>query len=451
MSQSHEIEFQLIGSVLKDGKIISRVRDIVNADNFHSTVCQDIFGSMLRVHDAGLTIDQVTVGDQLQRDGKLDTIVFDAFAGRPALSTIRALGNPKNAESYAVNVQDYWGKRESNELASKVAYWSQNGRRFEDIAKDARSMFDAIEIKIGTGEAGTVSAKEAASRAWDEAQKASQGLLTFTRTGLIDLDAWFRMRPTNLTIIAGRPGTGKTALLVTLALNMGRDKKKEGKGRILFISMEMSVEEVTARFLSQISGVPATNILDGKMTREDWDKFNDAVAEFETLPIDINDISAMSIMQIRSKARRSLRSGKDDVLIVDYLQLATRGEKKSSRVDEVGAVARGLKVLASETGYNVIAGAQLSREIEKRADKRPILSDLRESGNLEQDANNIIFLHVEESTELKPIDPTMRKLIVGKHRNGPTSLEKGDIITRWQAEIMRFENAAYRVERFGNE
>lgn len=446
MSQSHEIEFQLVGSVLKDGKIISRVRDIVNPENFHSTICQDIYSAMLRVHDAGLTVDQVTVGDQLQRDCKLDSIVYDAFAGRPALATIRALGNPKNAESYAMNVQDYWGKRESNELASKVAYWSQNGRRFEDIAKDARSMFDAIELKIGTGEAGTVSSKEAASRAWDEAQKASQGLLTFTRTGLVDLDAWFRMRPTNLTIVAGRPGTGKTAFMVTLALNMGRDKKKDGKGRILFISMEMSVEEVTARFLSQISGVPTTNILDGKMTKEDWDKFNDAVAEFETLPIDINDISAMSISQIRSKARKSLRNGRDDVLIVDYLQLATSGEKKTSRVDEVGAVARGLKVLASEAGYNIIAGAQLSRAIEQRAEKRPVLSDLRESGNIEQDANNIIFLHVEDS----PVDPTLRSIIVGKHRNGATSQDKGDVILRWRAEIMRFDNAAVRMENFGN-
>lgn len=446
MSQSHEIEFQLVGSVLKDGKIIPRVRDIVNPENFHSTICQDIFSAMLRVHDAGLTVDQVTVGDQLQRDCKLDSIVYDAFAGRPALATIRALGNPKNAESYAMNVQDYWGKRESNELASKVAYWSQNGRRFEDIAKDARSMFDAIELKIGTGEAGTVSSKEAASRAWDEAQKASQGLLTFTRTGLVDLDAWFRMRPTNLTIVAGRPGTGKTAFMVTLALNMGRDKKKEGKGRILFISMEMSVEEVTARFLSQISSVPTTNILDGKMTKEDWDKFNDAVAEFETLPIDINDISAMSISQIRSKARKSLRNGRDDVLIVDYLQLATSGEKKTSRVDEVGAVARGLKVLASDTGYNIIAGAQLSRAIEQRAEKRPVLSDLRESGNIEQDANNIIFLHVEDS----PVDSTLRSIIVGKHRNGATSQDKGDVILRWRAEIMRFDNAAVRMENFGN-
>lgn len=441
-----EIEFQLVGSILKDGKIISHIKDIVLPENFHSTICQDIYSAMLKTHEAGLTIDAVTVGDQLHRDGKLDSILHDVFSGRPAISHIRDLGNPRNAESYAANVQDYWGKREINQMASKFAYWAQNGRRANDIFFDARSMFDAVESKIGTGEAGTVSAKEAASRAWDEAQKASQGLLTFTPTGLKDLDDWFRMRPTNLTIVAGRPGVGKTAFLVTVALNMGRNKKRDGKGRILFISMEMSVEEVTARFLSQISGVAATRILDGKMTADEWDKFNEAVAEFETLPIDINDISALSINQIKTKARRSLRNGKEDVLIVDYLQLATSGDKKVNRVDEVGAVARGLKVLASETGYNVIAGAQLSRAIETRADKRPMLSDLRESGNIEQDANNIIFLHVEENAD----DPTLRKLIVGKHRNGATSADKGDILTRWRPEIMRFENASYRIERFGN-
>lgn len=441
-----EIEFQLVGSILKDGRIITRIKDIVNPDNFYSTICQDIYNAMLKTHEAGLTIDAVTVGDQLHRDGKLNSIIHDVFNGRPALSNIRSLGNPKNAESYASNVQDYWGKREINQMASKIAYWAQNGRRSVDIFFDARNMFDGVEAKIGTGEAGTVSAKEAASRAWDEAQKASQGLLTFTPTGLKDLDDWFRMRPSNLTIVAGRPGTGKTAFLVTCSLNMGRNKKREGKGRILFISMEMSVEEVTARFLSQISGVAATRILDGKMTAEEWDRFNDAVAEFETLPIDINDISALSINQIKTKARKSLRSGKDDVLIVDYLQLATSGEKKGNRVDEVGAVARGLKVLASETGYNVIAGAQLSRAIEARNDKRPMLSDLRESGNIEQDANNIIFLHVEDNAD----DPTLRKLIVGKHRNGATSADKGDILTRWRPEIMRFENSLVRIENFGN-
>lgn len=443
---SYEVEFQLVGSVLRDGRIFPRIKDIVTAENFHNTICQDVYSAMLRVHDAGLTIDTVTTGDQLHRDGKLDSILYDVFSGRPAISKIRELGNPKNAESYAQNVQDYWGKREANEIASKVAYWSQNGRRFPDIVSDARSMFDKIEIQIGTGEAGTVSSKEAASRLWDEAQKASQGLITFLLSGLRDLDEWFRMRPTNFTIVAGRPGTGKTALLVSMCLNMARDKAQSGKGRILFISMEMSVEEVTARFISQISKVPTTRILDGKMTADEWNRFNDAVAEFERLPIDINDISAMSIAQIRSKARRSLRNGKDDVLIVDYLQLATSGEKKSNRVDEVGAVARGLKILASETGYNVIAGAQLSRAIETRAEKRPQMSDLRESGNIEQDANNVIFLYVEES----PDDPTLRKLIVGKHRNGPTSADKGDIITKWQADIMRFENASVRIENFGN-
>lgn len=444
--QSHEIEYQLIGSILKDGKIYSRVKDIVSADNFHSTICQDIYSAMCRVDTAGLTIDAVTVGDQLQRDCKLNTILHETFSGRGALSSIRGLGNPKNAESYAHNVQDYWGKRESNELASKIAYWSQNGRRFVDIAADARKMFDAIELRIGTGEYGTMSAREAASVTYDQTVKASQGLITFLQTGLIDLDAWFRMRPSDLTIIAGRPGTGKTALMVTIALNVARGKvRKQQIGRVLFISMEMSVEQVTARFLSQISGIPATRILDGKLTQEEWSKFNDAVEEFEKLPIDINDIPALSVSQIRAKARKSLRNGQNDLLIVDYLQLATSGEKKNNRVEEVGAITRGLKVLAGETGMNVIAGAQLSRAIEQRAEKRPILADLRESGNIEQDANNVLFIHKDESEE-----KTIRRLIVGKHRNGPTSQDVGDVLVAWIPETMRFENSSYRIETFGN-
>jgi len=445
MNQSHDIEFQLIGSVLKDGKTIVRVKDIVTPENFHNTICQDIYSAMLRTHETGLVVDTVTVGDQLQRDGKLNSILRDVFSGRPALSKIRELGNPRNVESYANNVQDYWGKREINELSEQLDYWSKNGRRSVDIFSDARKRFDEIESKLSAGEVGTVTSKEAASRAWDETTKASQGLLTFVPTGLIDLDAWFRMRPTNLTIVAGRPGTGKTAFLVTVALNVARRKKRDEKGKALFISMEMSTEEVTARFLSQISGVPATRIMDGQMTEEEWGKFNGAVEEFEKLPIDINDIPALSINQIRSKSRRSLKNGQDDLLIVDYLQLATSGEKKTNRVEEVGAIARGLKVLASETGTPVLAAAQLSRAVEQRAEKRPILSDLRESGNIEQDANNILFMHRDETD-----DASLRKLIVAKHRNGPTSADKGDIDLMWKAEIMRFENASYRIENFGN-
>lgn len=453
-SSSHELEFQLTGSILKDGTVIRLVKDIINPDNFHNTICQDIYNAMLRVSNAGLTIDVITVGDQLQRDGKLDTILSDVHKGRAALSHIRGIGNPRNVVSYAQNVQDYWGKREINELAAKLAYWAQNGRRSPDIFADARATFDAIEAKMGTADVGTVDAKQAASLAYDEAARASTGGLRFTPLGIKALDRFFKVRAKSLTVIAARPGQGKTGFLETVALNVAMDKKKAGKGRVLLISMEMSVEEVTNRILSKICHVPSNRIADGEMTPAEWERFNDAIAEFESLPLYINDIAGLSVQKIRTKARKILNSGEDDLLIVDYLQLATSEHNNKNRVEEVGAIARGLKVYASETGTPVIAAAQLSRAVEQRADKRPQLSDLRESGSIEQDANNILFIHSEDGD-----DKNVKRIIAAKQRSGATSYspkpEKpdeiyGDVYTHWKAEFTQFLDVA-RVESFGND
>jgi len=441
-----EIESKLIGSVLRDGRIFPRIIDIVNADKFHSTIYRDVFSAMTKVHNAGLIIDSVTVGDQLQRDGVLDEIKFDVHFGRAALSKLRDAGTPKNAESYAYNVQDYYGKRQYLMLAGRVAEWSANGRRATDIWEDSRRLFDDVYASISTGSTNSISAKNAASLAYDEAVSASNGVIKFVRTGIAALDKWFRMRAKHLTIVAGRPGQGKTAFLVTIVLNYAMYLYKNSiAGKILFLSMEMSVEEVTARFLSQISGVPTTRILDGQMTPDEWERFNDAIGVFEKLPIVINDLAALTINQIRNESRMHLKNGEDNLLVLDYLQLASSGSNKINRVEEVGTIARGLKVYSQETGTPVLAAAQLSRAVEQRADKRPVLSDLRESGNIEQDANNVLFLYQKEgddiaSSEREAVE--IRKLIVAKQRNGPTSYDKGkgDIDMQWNGAIMRFED-----------
>ena len=443
---SHEIEFQLTGSILKDGRIITLVKDIINPDNFHNTICQDIYSAMIKVHEAGLTIDAVTVGDQLQREGKLNTIFHDVFDGRIALSNIRNLGNPKSVISYAQNVQDYWGKREIDQLANQLGYWARNGRRSPDIFADARAKFDSIEAKMGTSDIGTVDAKQAASLAYDKAAEASAGKVRFTPLGINGLDRFFKVRSKSLTIVAARPGQGKTGFLETIVLNVARTKKNNGVGSVALFSMEMSVEEITNRILSKICNVPADRITDGKMTPAEWDRFNDAIAEFEKLPIFINDIAGLSVQKIRTKARKILKHGEDDLLVVDYLQLATSEHNNKNRVDEVGAIARGLKVYASETGTPVIAAAQLSRAIEQRADKRPMLSDLRESGSIEQDANNILFIHSEDNDQ-----KNVKRVIVAKQRSGATSYTEGygDVYTHWKAELTLFSDVA-KVEDFGN-
>jgi len=452
-NQSHEVEFQLIGSLLKDGKIFARISDIIDADKFHNSICVDLFTAMQDVHAAGITIDQVTVGDQLDRNKKLESIYIEPMSGRSAISKIRDSGNPRNAESYAYTVLDHWGKRQTYEMARTIATWSKNGRRAIDISADGRGMLDKIDLLIGSGNARTLDAKTAASRTYDLSVSASNGKIKSVRTGLFDLDKILKMRPKTLTIAAGRPGAGKSAFVDTIALNHAMNLvSSDIKGTVLILCLEMSAEQVTARLLSHICEVPTSQILDGEMDADEWLKYNNAIEYFEKLPIKINDIPAMSLGAIRTETRRYLKDDEDNLLIVDYIQLATSGQNKQNRVDEVGIISRGLKVLANEgeKGLAVLAAAQLSRAIEQRAEKRPVMSDLRESGSLEQDADNILFLYSDsdsESLEGGSVKSNIKKVIVAKQRNGATSADKGDIELRWNAPIMRFENLS--IERIG--
>jgi replicative DNA helicase len=429
MADSRDVEYELIGSILKDGKIFPRVAEIVSAENFQQTICQDIYKAMDALHDAGMGIDQVTVGDQLQRNGSLSTIIHETFAGRPALGKIRELGSPKNADSYANIVKDYWGKRAINEFLPKVAYWAQNGRRSIDIIADMRTEFDRLDIGVGELSVSSATSKEAASRSYDETVNASKGLIKFAQFGFPDLD-FLKMRHGTLSLIGGRPGDGKTAMLVTVALYNslnGRD--------VVFFSLEMTVEELTARFLSQISNIPASRIMDGKMSAEEWGRYNDAVAVFEKLPIMLNDRPAITVSQFRQEARRLLKSGNDSLICVDYIQLMSSGQKNQNRNDEIGVISRKLKEFSKSLPNRppILSAVQLSRAVEQRASKRPILADLRESGSLEQDADNVIFIYNESDDELKS---NQRELIVAKQRNGPV----GSANVIYEEKTMKFSN-----------
>lgn len=450
---SHQTEKELLGAILKDGSTFARVIDVLPVDAFSSVMCADIYKAMRDVYEAGLTIDAVTVGDQLERRGRLVEVYHDIFTGRLALGKLRELGHPKNVASYALNVSDYYGKRTLTTIAGTVAEWSANGRRANAIITDARKLLDELETGVGAGNSRAVSAAEVASRSYDEAVSASGGGdKNYLPTGITALDKWFKLRRKNLTIVAARPSQGKTAFLVTIALNNALDKVQNNRGgKVLFISMEMSVEELGARFTSQLSGIPASRIIDGQMSEEEWESYTQAIERLESLKdiLIISDVAAMTLAQIRNEARIHL-TGENNLLLVDYLQLASSGKNKQNRVDEVGEIARGLKILAQDRDLSVLAAAQLSRSIETRADKRPMLSDLRESGSIEQDANNVLFLYRDEGDDIAAgsVSPVQtRKIIVAKQRNGATSYDvgKGDVIVSWNSPIMRFENVDIRT------
>jgi replicative DNA helicase len=275
----------------------------------------------------------------------------------------------------------------------------------------------------------TVPISVAASEAYDWTDAASQGKIVGVNTGFTDLDNLLgSLYPDNLYIVAGRPGMGKTAFLLSVARHAARDLNK----RIAIFSLEMSRAPVAQRLIAQEGEVDLFRILKGRLEDQEWPRYTHAVEAVAAWPIVINDMSSININQIRQTARKIKASGGLDLLIVDYIQLAESGERNRERRElDVSAVSRGLKHLARELNVPILAAAQLSRAVEQRAGNRAILSDLRESGSLEQEAYAVIFISKTDQFNVMDLD-------VAKHRNGPV----GSCELIFSGSYARFDNAA---------
>jgi replicative DNA helicase len=279
----------------------------------------------------------------------------------------------------------------------------------------------------------TVPLSVAVSEAYDWTDAAAQGKVVGVPTGLFDLDRILgSLIAGNVYIVAGRPGQGKTGLLLTIAKHAAQVNKK----RVAIFSLEMSRLQVAQRLIAQEAEVDLQRIIQGKLLENEWPLYTQGVEVVADLSIVINDLSSININQIRQTARKIKANGGLDLIIVDYIQLAGGdGGKYQNRELEVSAVSRGLKYLARELNVPILAAAQLSRAIEQRSVKTPILSDLRESGSLEQDAYAVIFIHVPE------VEDNTIQLIVAKHRNGATGL--CDLIIK--KSFVKFENASTKI------
>ncbi|MFC2968177.1 replicative DNA helicase [Acidimangrovimonas pyrenivorans] len=462
-----EAEQQLLGAILTNNDVYDRIASVVRAEHFYDPVHRRIFEvAAARIHKNALA-SPVTLKAFLADDEGLQELGGPAYLARLAGAAISAHA----ARDYAQMIYDLAVRRElialGRDISAKAAKVDVASEPKEQIVEAEQRLYKLGEQ--GVAERGFQSFLKAVTEAVNVANAAYQreGGLAGISTGLVDLDKKMGgLHPSDLIILAGRPSMGKTSLATNIAFNIAKAYKRglthdgtEGAvegGVVGFFSLEMSAEQLAARILSEAAEVPSEQIRKGDMTEGEFRRFVEAAKALESCPLYIDDTPALPISQVAARARRLKRTHGLDVLMVDYLQLLKAASAKDSRVNEVSEITQGLKAIAKELNIPVIALSQLSRQVESRDDKRPQLSDLRESGSIEQDADVVMFVFREEyyREREKPGDHDLEamakwqeimenvhgkaEVILGKQRHGPI----GTVELSFEGRFTRFGNLA---------
>ena len=402
-----EAEQQLLGAILTNNDTFDRVSSIIKPVHFYEPVHARIFQVAANRIAKNALASPVTIKAFMEDDEGLQELGGPAYLARLAGAAISSF----SARDYAQMIYDLAIRRElmnlGQEIADKASRVAVDSEPAEQIVEAEQALYALGEQ--GQAESGFQSFLSAVTEAVDVANAAYQrdGGLAGVSTGLIDMDKKLGgLHRSDLLILAGRPSMGKTSLATNIAFNIAkayqRGETAEGKsgavngGVVGFYSLEMSAEQLAARILSEASEVPSEQIRRGDMTEGEFRRFVDAAKSLEACPLFIDDTPALPISQLAARARRLKRTHGLDVLIIDYLQLVRPATAKDSRVNEVSEITQGLKAIAKELDIPVIALSQLSRQVENREDKRPQLSDLRESGSIEQDADVVLFVYRDE-------------------------------------------------------
>ncbi|MBR3370177.1 MAG: replicative DNA helicase [Rhodobacteraceae bacterium] len=464
MPHNIEAEQQLLGAILVNNDVYDRISTLVKPAHFFDPVHQRIFEiAAARILKNALA-SPVTIKAFMEDDEGLKELGGPAYLARLAAAAISAYA----ARDYAQMIYELAVRRDLIRLGQDISARASQ----MDVASEPKEQIIEAEQRLyklaeqGVAERGFQSFLKAVTEAVNIANAAYQrdGGLAGISTGLIDLDKKLGgLHPSDLIILAGRPSMGKTSLATNIAFNIAkaykRGQKPDGSegavqgGVVGFYSLEMSAEQLAARILSEASEVPSEQIRRGDMTEEEFRRFVEAAKSLEACPLYIDDTPALPIAQVAARARRLKRTHGLDVLMVDYLQLL-RGTSKESRVQEVSEITQGLKAIAKELNIPVIALSQLSRQVESREDKRPQLSDLRESGSIEQDADVVMFVYRDEyyREREKPSDHDLEamakwqeimetvhgkaEVVIGKQRHGPI----GTVELSFEGRFTRFGN-----------
>lgn len=427
-----EAEQSVLGGILLENDALNVVMEILSPEDFYSEANTTIFGVMGELFRAGQPIDLVTLRTKLDQRGKLGAVGGDDYL-LELTNTIPAVAH---IETHASLVRDKALVRNlittCNEISAKG--YGDYGEPAEFMDESERAIF-LISKERSRNPYEHI--KEVVLRTFQQVNEAAQRQerITGVPTGFHNLDQRTAgMHPGDLIIVAGRPGMGKTAFALNIATNACESRQLT----VAVFSLEMPKEQLVKRMLCSVARVDGTRLRTGQLHREDWPKLAAAAGSLSEYPVWIDDTPGLTIMELRAKTRRLKSEAGLGLVVIDYLQLMRGGARTDSREQEISEISRSLKGLAKELGIPVIALSQLNRGVESRGnkDKRPQLSDLRESGAIEQDADTILFIYRDEVYNKETPERGVAEVIIGKQRSGPT----GTIRTRFFNEYTRFDN-----------
>ncbi|MBF0190445.1 MAG: replicative DNA helicase [Magnetococcales bacterium] len=435
-SYSHEAEQSVLGAILLDNSVMDQVTDILVPEDFYVGAHRITYQAMLTILDRGDPADPVILKQYLEKHNELDSVGGAGYFSR-LIDTVPATAN---AKAYAHLVRDKAILRALVHAASSIAdeVYRDSTHTVDDMLDTAEQRIFAVGENRAKRRSNYTDVKTILPPIFERLERlmSRQELVTGVSTGFTDLDRLLSgLQKSDLLILAGRPAMGKTTLVMNMAANAALDHGAP----VAVFSLEMSKEQLATRLLASTARVDAQGLRTGRIQDADYNKLVHAAQELSQAPLYIDDSPTLSIMSLRAKARRLKREKGIQLLIVDYLQLMQGDGDLENRVQEISQISRGLKGLAKELDIPVLALSQLSRKVEERPNKKPILSDLRESGSIEQDADIVLFVYREEV--YKENDPSLAGLaevIVAKQRNGPT----GTARLTFQKQYTRFENHA---------
>ena len=432
---SIDAEQAVLGGLMLDPYALEKILDLLSYTDFYRRDHQLIFKAISELSEKSKPYDAVTLGDWFEAHALADQVGGTPYLVELAQTTPSAA----NIRAYAEIVRDKSVLRSLIEVGTQIAEdgFAPGNRETPDLLAEAEQRVFKIADQNRSGRKDMVSLKEAMKEAFEilQVRYESQGTVTGLPTGFTDFDEMTAgLQPSDLIVLAARPAMGKT----TLALNMAEYAALKSKKAVVIFSMEMSASQLAFRLISSIGRINAGRLKTGQLEDEDWSRVTMAMKMLSESKIFIDDEPALSPAKLLSKARRLKREHDLGLVVVDYLQLMQVPGNSENRATEISEISRSLKALAKELNLPVIALSQLNRGLESRTDKRPVMSDLRESGAIEQDADIILFIYRDDYYNKDSNDKGLAEVLISKHRNGAT----GTVKLKFFGEYTRFDNLA---------